>query len=208
MSPRKPFTLPKIYPITDVQLSGLPHAEQLVLFAEAGAVLVQLREKYQPAGVFYSDAVAAMRVARQRGVNLIINDRVDLASAVGADGVHLGQDDLPPEAARKLLGAEALIGFSTHSVEQAIRAKNLPIDYLAIGPIFSTTTKQNPDPVVGLDGLNAVRDAVDGLPIVAIGGIAAEQVEQVLQAGANSVALISAFWRDPSKIAAIFSSYP
>src|SRR6185369_9382995 len=105
------------------------------------------------------------------GVQLIVNDRVDMALAVGAHGVHLGQDDMPPGAARRLLGAEAVIGYSTHNLEQAIAATKLPIDYLAIGPIFATTSKSDTAPVLGLDGIRAVRQAIGTFPLVAIGGV-------------------------------------
>ena len=191
---RGSFRLPPVYPITDTQISGLSHAEQVALFANGGATLVQLREKRAPALKFYEQAKAALAVAKERGVQLIINDRVDIALAVGAAGVHLGQDDLPPEAARRLMGDDAIIGYSTHSVAQALEAAGFPIDYLAIGPIFATSTKENPDPVVGLDGLRAVRAATGNLPLVAIGGIAAENTPEVLQAGADSAAMISGFW--------------
>src|SRR6185503_16274616 len=105
---------------------------------------------------FYEQAKMAVRP----GVQLIINDRVDVALAVGAQGVHLGQDDMPPEAARRTLGPDAIIGYSTHSVEQAQRALSLPIDYIAIGPIFQTATKTASSPVLGLEGLRAVRRVV------------------------------------------------
>jgi len=154
--------------------------------------LVQLREKQMPPKEFYEEARAAVAVAAQCGVQLIINDRVDVALAVGASGVHLGQDDMPAEAARNLLGAEALVGFSTHNVEQAIQASQLPIDYLAIGPIFMTTTKSDTAPVLGLEGLRAVRQAIGAFPLVAIGGINSANVRDVIQAGADSVAVISA----------------
>ena len=179
--------LPRIYPITDTQLSGLSHADQVRLLAEAGATFVQLREKNLPALDFFNEAKAAARVAR---VTLIINDRVDVALALKT-GVHLGQDDLPPDAARKLLGDTAIIGFSTHNVSQAIAAASLEVDYVAIGPIFETGTKANPDPVVGLDGLRAVREAIGATPLVAIGGITLENAASVIDAGADSVALIS-----------------
>ncbi|HEV8168070.1 MAG TPA: thiamine phosphate synthase, partial [Pyrinomonadaceae bacterium] len=107
--------IPRIYPITDTQLSGLSHAEQVRLLSLGGASLIQLREKRMPALEFYEQA----RAAKQSGVQLIINDRVDIALAIGASGVHLGQDDLPPEAARKLLGPQTIIGYSTHNVDQA-----------------------------------------------------------------------------------------
>lgn len=191
------FRLPPVYPITDTQISGLSHAEQIALFAEGGATLVQLREKRAPALQFYEQAKAALAVAAERGVQVIINDRVDIALAVGAAGVHLGQDDLPPDVARRLLGDDAVIGYSTHSVAQALEASKLPIDYLAIGPIYGTSTKENPDPVVGLDGLRAVRAAIGNLPLVAIGGLTAENIPEVLQAGADSAALISGLWTQP-----------
>jgi len=151
-----------------------------------------------PALEFYEQA----RAAKQYGVQLIINDRVDIALATGADGVHLGQDDLPPEVARKLLGPQAIIGYSTHNVDQAISATKLPIDYLAIGPIFSTTTKSDTAPVLGLDGLRAARAAVGGFPLVAIGGISLNNARDVIDAGADSVAVISALLTAPDITAA------
>lgn len=181
--------LPRVYAITDTQISGLSHADQVRLLADGGATLMQLREKTLPALDFYREAKAAAEIS---GVRIIINDRVDVALAINAAGVHLGQDDLPPEAARQLLGDDAIIGYSTHSVAQAQLAARLPIDYIAIGPIFQTTTKANPDPAVGLDGIRAVRDAIGDLPLVAIGGITAENAAAVIEAGADSVALISA----------------
>ena len=180
--------LPRVYPITDVQLSGLSHAEQVRLLSLGGASLIQLREKGMPALEFYEQ----VKAAQQHGVQLIINDRVDIALAVAAAGVHLGQDDLPPDAARKLLGPRAIIGYSTHNVDQAIRAAKLPIDYLAVGPIFSTSTKTDTAPVVGLEGLTAVRQAIGEFPLVAIGGITHENARDVIDAGADSVAVISA----------------
>jgi len=188
--------LPRIYPITDVQLSGLSHPEQVELLSRGGATLIQLREKHLPVREFYEQA----KIAFQPGVQLIINDRVDLALAVGAHGVHLGQDDMPPGAARNLLGPDAVIGYSTHNVEQAIAAINLPIDYLAIGPIFATTTKSDTAPVLGLEGLRAVREAIGRFPLVAIGGITHANAREVIQAGADSVAVISAVWSNSGRI--------
>lgn len=192
--------LPKLYPITDARFSGLTHAEQVARLSDGGASLVQLREKHLAPREFYGAAVEALDVARARGVRLIINDRVDIALALGADGVHLGQDDLPPDAARELLGTHAIIGFSTHSVEQARAAARFAVDYIAIGPIFNTSSKENPDPVVGLDGLRRVRQAVGEMPLVAIGGITVETAPEVIAAGADSVAVISLLLKDPSKI--------
>ena len=184
--------LPKLYPVTDRRLSGLSHAEQVARLIGGGATFIQLREKHLSPREFYQEAEEALRVARARGVKLIINDRADIALAIGADGVHLGQDDMPPEAARALLGEGAVIGFSTHSVEQAIAAARLPVDYIAIGPVFATTSKENPDPQVGLEGLRRVREAVPFLPLVAIGGVTRENAPSVFSAGADSVAVISA----------------
>ena len=197
------FTLPRLYPITDVRLSKLAHAEQVLRLSRGGASLIQLREKHETAHAFFREAKAALRVAHEHGVRLIINDRVDIALALGADGVHLGQDDLPPEVARRLLGERAIIGFSTHNIEQALSAAHLPIDYLAIGPVFPTSSKENPDPVLGLDGLRRVRDAVpSSLPLVAIGGITSANALETLAAGADSLAIIGALLTDSSQIEA------
>lgn len=165
-----------------------------------GATFIQLREKRLSPREFYREAEEALSVARSMGVRLIINDRVDIALALSADGVHLGQDDLPPTAARALLGDEAIIGFSTHSIEQAIVAARLPVDYIAVGPIFQTSSKENPDPVVGLDGLRRVRQVVGNIPLVAIGGIRPENIPYVLKAGADSVACISLLIAQPAEI--------
>jgi thiamine-phosphate pyrophosphorylase len=184
--------LPRIYPLTDVPLSRISHAEQVKLLSLGGASLIQLREKRMPPREFYEQAKKAVAVALSCGVQLLINDRIDVALAVGAAGVHLGQDDMPPEAARKLLGPNAVIGYSTHNIEQAIAATKLPIDYVAIGPIFATTTKSDTAPVLGLDGLRTVRQAIGTFPLVAIGGITHENASKVIEAGADSVAVISA----------------
>ena len=184
------FSLPKIYPITDSLISGLSHAEQVEMLAAGGASLIQLREKRASPIEFYRQAIVAMSVARRVGVQIIINDRVDIAMAVKADGVHLGQDDLPPDRARRLLGESRVIGFSTHILEQALAADAAAIDYLAIGPVFQTSTKDNPDAVVGLGTVTEVRRLVS-TPLVAIGGITLETARAVIQAGADSVAVIS-----------------
>ena len=194
------FRLPRVYALTDTQLSGLSHAEQVALLSAGGASLIQLREKRMPALEFYEQARAAVVVAERSGVRLIVNDRVDVAIAVGAGGVHLGQDDLPPAAARKLLGETAIVGYSTHNVDQALEAVTLPIDYLAIGPIFQTTTKTDTSPVLGLEGLRAVRSAIGDFPLVAIGGITHTNARNAVEAGADSVAVISALLADPDRI--------
>lgn len=195
------FSFPsKLYPITDTRLSSRTHADQLTQLAAGGARLVQVREKNLASRSFFEEAATAMEAARANGIKVIINDRVDIALCVGADGVHLGQDDLPPEAARELLGPDAIIGFSTHNSEQARRAVALPINYLAIGPIFTTKTKANPDEVVGLDGLRRVREVVGDFPLVAIGGITLENASAVVSAGADAVALISTLYQNPAEI--------
>jgi thiamine-phosphate pyrophosphorylase len=185
-----PFSLPKLYPITDTRLTGLSHAEQVERLAAGGATLIQLREKLAAPREFYHAALEAMRVARRLGVQIIINDRVDIAMAVEADGVHLGQDDLPPERARQLLGPGRLVGFSTHNLNQALAADSAPIDYLAIGPVFQTSTKEKPDPVVGLDRLGEIKRGLTK-PLVAIGGITLDRAGSVIAAGADSVAVIA-----------------
>lgn len=193
--------LPRIYPITDRRLSGLSHSEQVRRLADGGAALVQLREKDAPSGEFLREASDTMRAVRTLGVKIIINDRVDIAMAVGAAGVHLGQDDLPPAAARRLLGDAAIIGFSTHNLAQAASAVLLPVDYIAMGPIFSTVTKPDTEPVVGLDELRAVRTRIGSFPLVAIGGINAGNIREVLAAGADSAAVIGALLARPDEIA-------
>jgi thiamine-phosphate pyrophosphorylase len=190
----------RLYPLTDTQISGLSHAEQVAQLNQGGARLIQLREKHLAPREFYREAEAAVGLAHSMGVRIIINDRADIAFALQADGVHLGQDDLPPEAARRLLGPGAVIGFSTHTSEQAERASDLPIDYIAIGPIFATQTKANAGLVVGLDGLRRVRDVIGEIPLVAIGGITAENAFGVIAAGADAVAMIGGLLAQPSSI--------
>ena len=197
---RSSFPLPRVYPITDTRISGLSHAEQVELLADGGATLIQLRDKHASPQEFYEQAKAALEVANKRGVQLIINDRVDIALAIGAAGVHLGQDDLPPDAARRLLGEEAIIGYSTHSLSQIQQAANLPVDYLALGPVFPTATKENPDPVVGLDGVRLAREAIGDRLLVAIGGISQANAAVVIRAGADAVAIIGALLSEPATI--------
>jgi thiamine-phosphate pyrophosphorylase len=178
----------------------LSHAEQVVRLSNGGAKLIQLREKNLTPGQFFKQAEEASDIARQRGVRIVINDRLDIAFALEADGVHLGQDDFPPEAARRLLGDRAIIGVSTHSVEQARRAFRLPVNYLAIGPIFPTSSKCNLEPVLGLAGLQSVRNAIGDFPLVAIGGITRENAREVLESGADAIAVISALLTDGNEV--------
>jgi thiamine-phosphate pyrophosphorylase len=131
-----------------------------------------------------------MIVAKRWGVQLVINDRVDIAIAVKADGVHLGQDDLPPGKARMLLGEDRIIGFSTHTLDQALEANSAPVDYIAIGPVFPTSTKENPDAIVGTANIREIKSRISK-PLVAIGGITLESARSVIDAGADSIAVIS-----------------
>ncbi len=195
------IALPKIYPITDRRISGLSHAEQVRRLCAGGATFIQLREKHLSPREFYRAAVEALEVARGHNARLVINDRADIALAISADGVHLGQDDLPPEAARELLGADFIIGYSTHNVGQAVAAAKLPVDYIAIGPVFTTASKENPDPVVGLDGLCRVRAELGtGVPLVAIGGVNSTNAQDALLSGADSLALIGHLLETPLEI--------
>jgi thiamine-phosphate pyrophosphorylase len=195
------FRLPRLYPITDTQISGLSHAAQVQLMAEGGATLVQLRDKYAAPREFYREAMDALAVARQLGLKVIINDRVDIAHSLKADGVHLGQDDMPAAAARELLGPDSIIGLSTHNPGQVGLALNEPVDYIAFGPVFSTLSKGNPDPIVGLEGLRTVRKEIGSKPLVAIGGITMANGPDVLLVGADSLAVIKAILEDPTEIA-------
>ncbi|MDQ6786327.1 MAG: thiamine phosphate synthase [Acidobacteriota bacterium] len=199
--------LPRIYPITDARLAKLSHAAQIEKLIAGGAKFIQLREKYASPKEFYESAKEALEIARLKDVKIIINDRVDIARVLKADGVHLGQDDLPPEQARKILGDAAIIGFSTHTLAQAIAAVKLPIDYVAIGPVFATRTKENPASVVGLETIKKIRHKIGGFPLVAIGGINFDNFRAVLDAGADSVAIIGDLLSDAEKITDKFKKF-
>lgn len=201
------FNLPKIYPITDTGLAKISHAAQIKKLIGGGARFVQLRDKYAAPREFYESAREALQIARKNDARIIINDRVDIALALKADGVHLGQDDLPPVEARKILGEKAIIGFSTHNIEQAIEAVRMPVDYIAVGPIYATTTKENPDEIVGLDGLKKVRAAFGDFPLVAIGGINSSNLCDILNSGANSAAIISGLLSSPEEISRNYEFY-
>lgn len=199
--------LPKIYPITDAKTAKISHAEQCEKLIEGGAKFIQIREKCASSKDFYESSKECLAIAKKSNVKIIINDRVDIALTLKADGVHLGQNDLPPKKVREILGEKAIIGFSTHSVKQAIEAVKLPIDYIAIGPVFATNTKENPDEIVGLKGVKAVRQAIGDFPLVAIGGINFENFKDVLDAGADSVAIISGLISDADKISGNFKRF-
>jgi thiamine-phosphate pyrophosphorylase len=155
----------------------------------AGVRLIQLRDKHASSGELYASAQRVAECVRNAGGIFIVNDRADVARAVDADGVHVGQDDLPVESTRALLGPGKLIGYSTHVLEQVREADHSTADYVAFGPIFPTASKENPDAVVGLGGLGQARKATRK-PLVAIGGITPENARAVIEAGADSVAVI------------------
>lgn len=197
LSSDMPLKRTKLYPITDRKLSGISHADQVVALSRGGANVIQFRDKSLSSRDFYEEAKKAVLAARQCNVTLIINDRVDVAMALEADGVHLGQDDLPPAAARQLLGDTALIGISTHNLDQLRIAVTLPVDYIAIGPIFQTSSKPAENMPVGLDMVRQARSIVGSRCLVAIGGITAENAAAVRAAGADAVAVISAILAYP-----------
>jgi thiamine-phosphate pyrophosphorylase len=190
--------LPRLYAILDVDILAPRRMDPLQVchgWLEAGVRLLQLRAKSLPGGAFLDLADRIAAAARAAGATFIVNDRADLARLSGADGVHLGQDDLAPADVRRLLGADAIIGLSTHNEAQVRRALDAPVSYIAIGPVFATTSKVKPDPVVGLEGVarasNLAARASPPRPVVAIGGITLERAPAVLAAGAASVAVIS-----------------
>ena len=178
-----------LYIILDTQFTSTSFELLLELFAKAGVRWVQLREKKAPSKTFFEAAKSFVEHCHHWGLVSIINDRVDIALLVDADGVHLGQDDLPVEEARKLLGSGKIVGFSTHNLKQALEAQRSAADYVAIGPVYPTTSKQNLDPIVPWEDLKAVRREVKK-PLVAIGGITAENARPLFELGIDSVAVI------------------
>lgn len=195
-----------LYAIVDVDVcagAGLAPADVAAAYLLGGARVLQLRAKGLPGGAFLALAEAVARATRAAGATLVVNDRVDVARAAGL-GVHLGQDDLPVEAARAILGPGAVVGLSTHTSAQLAGALTQPVTYVAYGPIFATVTKANPDPVVGLEGLTeaAAMARAAGVPLVAIGGITLATAAAVRAAGASSAAVISDLLAGPDGPAA------
>lgn len=186
------FTLPKLYAIIDAQrLEGRSPAAMAEALLKAGVRLIQYRDKENASRDIYDACLQLSSLIHQAQAAFIVNDRTDIALAVEADGVHLGQDDFPVEEARRILGNNKIVGYSTHDLGQLAEADRAPVDYVAYGPVFPTQSRQNPSPVVGLAGLSAAR-AATRKPLVAIGGITSENAAGVLQAGADSVAIIQA----------------
>jgi len=189
------FPLPPIYPITDKNLAQkTSHFAILRELVRGGAQLVQIRDKATPVRELLPDLRRCVEFALKKDVTLIVNDRCDLVLSSSAMGVHLGQEDLPPEAARAVLGKGKIIGFSTHSIVQVQKSVRLPIQYIGFGPVYATATKKDAYPTVGLRRL-ARASIISPVPVVAIGGIGMEQVSEVLKAGASSAAVISSLMR-------------
>lgn len=187
-----PVTLSGLYVILDPSVRpDRPLRDVLKAAARAGASLFQYRNKAASMKDAYAEALALRKLAAELDVTFIVNDRCDLALAVEADGVHLGQTDLPYAYARRIMGPNRLIGVSTHNAEQVKEADRLKPDYIGFGPIFKPASKQDHDPMVGIEGLTQIR-SLTTLPAFAIGGIQSEQVGDVMRAGANGIAVISA----------------
>jgi thiamine-phosphate pyrophosphorylase len=180
---------PALYAILDPSLITEPVLAVAQKFADGGVQLVQLRDKQASPSSLYASARELSEFLVQRGVRFIVNDRPDIAILAGAAGVHVGQEDVPVQDARKICGEFRWVGVSTHNLDQLREADLTSADYIAVGPIFPTGTKANPDPVVGIEFLREAR-RLTKKPLVAIGGIKLETAADVFRAGANSVAVI------------------
>jgi thiamine-phosphate pyrophosphorylase len=198
------IALPKLYPIIDA--GCFREASEIVAFAKelsaAGCTLLQYRNK-RGNGRQILEQARALRQVLGKSVRLIMNDRADLCLAAAFDGVHVGQDDLSPEGVRSIIGDDLWLGVSTHNPSQVEEATQRSADYLAVGPVFATSSKANPDPVIGLEGVHKAKLLTDK-PLVAIGGITRENCRQVIEAGADSVAVISDLLTDRRKSAEDF----
>jgi len=202
--------LPRLYAIVDRACfgAGPDVAAPIAAFAcklmAGGVALIQYRNKIGSAPETLSHCRELRRVCYAwPAVRLIVNDRVDLCLAAGFDGVHVGQEDLPPEAVRQVMGNRPWVGISTHCPEQVREADRWPVDYVAIGPVFPTASRANPSPVIGLEGVRSAR-RLTAKPLVAIGGITRANAASVIEAGADSVAVISDLLRDPRRSAEEF----
>jgi thiamine-phosphate pyrophosphorylase len=196
--------LPRLYPIIDPacfrdNAQMFAAAEECVA---AGITLLQYRNKSGSARRMLEEA-RELKARLGSSVKFIMNDRADLCLAAGFDGLHVGQDDLSPDAARRIIGPDRCLGVSTHNPEQLAEADKTSAEYLAIGPVFATSSKANPDPVVGLEGVRRARE-LTRKPLVAIGGITRANARSVIEAGADAVAVISDLLRDPGKSAEEF----
>jgi thiamine-phosphate pyrophosphorylase len=186
------FRLPRVYPILDTESldrRGIALAAAAAAWLEGGAGILQIRHKAHWSRELFAACQEVARLCREAGATLIINDRADFAALLNA-GLHLGQDDLPPRDARKVLGSDAIVGLSSHGAAQLSAAAAEPVDYVALGPIFSTASKRRPDPMVGLDEIRRSRGLTEK-PLVAIGGISLANARDAWSAGADSVAVIA-----------------
>lgn len=193
--------LPAFYPILDTATArrrGVDVLDAARQILAAGARILQFRHKGFLSREDLSILLAVAEATRAAGATLVVNDRADLAKLTGA-ALHLGQDDLPPEAARRVVGPDAVIGFSTHSQAQLSASNAEPVDYVALGPMFGTASKENPDPVVGLAELRKLRP-LTARPLVAIGGITRANARSVIGAGADSVAVIGDLFPEDGRI--------
>ncbi len=188
--------LPRLYVILDASLLVSGELEAARMLAESGVRLVQYRSKMATTREQWRSATQLAPFMRSLGATFLVNDRPDVALLAGAAGVHVGQEDLGVEETRRLLGADRWVGVSTHNLEQARRAAETSADYIAVGPIFATMTKANPDPVAGTNFIRQARALTDK-PIAAIGGITLERAPEVLAAGADSIVVVSDIWRAP-----------
>lgn len=191
--------LPHVYPILDTETCarlGIEAAVAAAAFLEGGAGILQIRHKGHWSRELFQTAQNVARLCRESGAILVVDDRADFAMLLDA-GLHVGQDDLAPRDARRLIGSSALLGFSSHNVQQLCAAGGEPVDYVALGPVFTTASKRNPDPVVGVEEVRRCRALIEK-PLVAIGGITRENAREVLQAGADSLAVISDLLPQPA----------
>ena len=184
------LVLPRLYVILDAALLTIPDTDCAQKLADAGVRLLQYRNKSAPARQYLESSRKLAELLLPQGVSFFVNDRPDVAFLAGATGVHVGQDDLDVDQVRQVVGHDKLVGVSTHNLEQFERAAASSADYIAVGPVFNTSSKVNPEPVVGLELLRKVR-RLTSKPIVAIGGITLDLAASVIEAGADSVAVIS-----------------
>jgi thiamine-phosphate pyrophosphorylase len=185
--------LPRLYAVLDAGRAAGQHRDVVELgraFIDGGARLIQLRAKDAPGGWLLAVADALVAAAAPSGTRIVINDRADIALLAGAAGVHVGQDDLSPSDARRVLGESAWVGWSTHTVEQLARAASEPVSYVAVGPVFATSTKDTGYAPTGLDLVRRATEMLGETPVVAIGGITLDTACHVIEAGAASVAVI------------------
>jgi len=184
------LVMPRLYVILDAGMLTEPARDTAKRLIAAGVQLLQYRDKKAGVREQFSESRAIADVAREAGCSFFVNDRPEVAYLSGASGVHVGQEDLSPEQARAIIGPDRWVGVSTHNLKQFEQATVTSADYIAVGPIFPTSSKANPDPVVGTELLRRVR-ALTRKPIVAIGGVTLDRAPEVLAAGADSVAVIS-----------------